>query len=138
VVDLGPASNAACPHELFETGCRFLHERHPGQAALYLERALAFEPDKSSIHEALGQAYYALGEYEKAAASFTVVVRLYPANDYAHFARSRALLAMGRSLEALAAARLAVAMVSGNDDYHRAVRDCLRAVEKGQDARAGD
>ena len=135
---MGQAAEPASPHELFETGCRFLYERHPGPAALYLERALTFEPDKSSIHEALGQAYYALGEYEKAAAAFTVVVRLYPTNDYAHFACSRALLAIGRSIEALAAARLAVAMVPRNDDYHRAVRDCLRAVEEGQEARAGD
>ena len=138
MVDTDPAADAASPHELFETGCRFLQERHPGQAALYLERALAFEPDKSSIHEALGQAYYALGEYEKAAAAFTMVVRLYPTNDYAHFARSRALLAIDRSIEALAAARLAAAMVPGNDDYQSAVRDCLGAVEKEQGARAGD
>lgn len=124
----------ASAHELFETGCRFLRERHPGQAALYLERALVFEPGKSSIHEALGQAYHALGEYDKAVSAFSAVVRLYPTNDYAHFARSRGLLALGRSVEALAAARLALAMVPGNDDYCRAVRDCQRAVDERPDA----
>jgi putative nucleotidyltransferase with HDIG domain len=128
--DMGQGSDQASPHELFETGCRFLRERHPGQAALYLERARACEPEKSSIHEALGQAYHALGEYEKAVTAFTAVVRLYPTNDYAQFARSRALLAIGRSVEALAAARLAAAMVPDNKDYRRAVRDCLRAVEE--------
>jgi lipoprotein NlpI len=124
--------NDTSPYELFETGCRFLRERHPGQAAMYLERAVALEPDKSSIHEALGQAYYALRQYEKAAGSFDAVVRLYPTNDYAQFGRSRALLAMDRPVEALAAARLAAAMVPDNDDYRCAVTDCLRAVDEAR------
>jgi len=56
--------------ELFERGRRFLDERHPGQAALLLERALRRDPDKNSIREALGRAYFALGSYGSAADAF--------------------------------------------------------------------
>jgi lipoprotein NlpI len=130
VADLPDAVRA---YELFENGCRFLRERHPGQAALYLERALVLEPDKTSINEALGRAYFAMGEYDKSAAAFAAVLDLSPTNDYAHFGRGRALLAGNHAREALAAARLAAAMVPENEEYRHAVEDCLRALAVGRD-----
>lgn len=114
-------------YEYFETGRRFLAERHPAQAAMYLERALAIAPDKNSIREALGRAYYALGRYDGAAHEFAEIVDRAPATDYAHFALARCLLKLGDLAGARREARLAVAMAPGNDDYRRTLDDCLEA-----------
>ena len=111
----------------FQTGRRFLTERHPAQAAMYLERALAIAPDKNSIREALGRAYYALGRYDGAAREFSEIVRRAPATDYAHFALARCLLKLGDVPGARREARLAAAMAPSNDEYRRTLDDCLEA-----------
>jgi len=116
-------------YELFQTGRRFLAQRHPAQAAMFLEQALLAAPDKNSIREALGRSYYALGRYGRAAQEFEELLRRAPANDYAHFAMARCLLKLEDVAGALRAARLAVAMVPGNADYRRALDDCLAAAD---------
>ena len=126
----GPAAETADgerAYDLFQTVARFLAERHPGQAVMYLERAVLLAPDKTSVREALGRSYYALGRFDSAAQAFAEIVRRAPANDYAHFALARCLLRLGDVAGALRAARLAVAMVPGNADYRRALDDCLAA-----------
>jgi len=82
-------------YDLFQTGRRFLAERHPAQAAMFLERALLLAPDKNSIREALGRSYYALGSYGRATHEFEELLRRAPANDYAHYALARCLLRLG-------------------------------------------
>jgi Flp pilus assembly protein TadD len=114
-------------YDLFQTGARFLAERHPGQAVMYLERAVLLAPDKTSVREALGRSYYALGRFDSAAETFAEIVRRAPANDYAQFALARCLLRLDDVAGARRAARLAVAMVPGNADYRRALDDCLAA-----------
>jgi tetratricopeptide (TPR) repeat protein len=120
-------AQGAQAYDLFQTGRRFLAERHPAQAAMYLERALRLAPDKNSIREALGRSYYALGRYDSAAQQFEELLRRAPTNDYAHFALSRCLLKRGDVAGALRAARLALAMAPGNADYRQALDDCLAA-----------
>ncbi len=114
-------------YELFQTGRRFLAERHPGQAAMYLERALRLAPDKNSIRETLGRSYYALGRFESAAAEFEELLGRAPTNDYAHFALARCLLRLGDVAGALRAARLALAMSPDNAEFRRVLDDCLAA-----------
>jgi len=114
-------------YEYFQIGRRFLAERRPAQAAMYLERALRLVPDKNSVREALGRSYYALGRYEGAAREFEELLRRAPATDYAHFALARCLLKLGDVAGARGEARLAVAMSPDNDDYRRALDDCLAA-----------
>jgi len=121
------AADGARIYELFQTGRRFLAERHPAQAAMYLERALRLAPDKNSIREALGRAYYALGRYRDAAREFAEVGRRAPTNDYAHFALARCLLKLGDTTAALPEARLALAMAPDNADYRQALDDCLES-----------
>ena len=114
-------------YEFFQAGRRFLAERHPGQAAMYLERALRLAPDKNSIREALARAYFQLGRFNAAARLFRLITDAVPTNDYAHFALARCLLALDDVAGALRAARLAVAMAPDNADYRRALDDCLAA-----------
>ena len=72
-------------YALFQRGIALLEERHWAQAAVPLEKAKRLEPDKTSIREALGRAYFRSGHYRRAASEFSAVVERNPANDYAHF-----------------------------------------------------
>jgi tetratricopeptide (TPR) repeat protein len=109
-------------YELFRRGSRLLAEHHPGAAAVLLERCLALEPGKASILEALGRAYFNLGDHAHAAERFGEIVEHNPLADYAHFGLglSRARLgdrdAAGRHL------RMAVFLRPTNEDYQRALR----------------
>ena len=87
-----PAADDA--YALFQRGLSLLDSDHAAQATVSLEKAKKLEPDKSSIREALGRAYFRSGRYRRAAREFTAVLERYPANDYAHFC-------LGRSFEKL-------------------------------------
>ena len=52
-------------------------------ASVPLERARALDPDKGSIREALGRAYFRSARFEQAAEEFAALVERYPVNDYA-------------------------------------------------------
>jgi Flp pilus assembly protein TadD len=119
-------------YELFRRGCRFLDDGHPGQAALLLARALELEPDKTSIRESLGRAWYAMRRYDDAAAAFAGVVERAPANAYAQFGLARSLLCAGRARAALAHARLAVAMQPDRDEFRDALAECLARTAESQ------
>ena len=61
------------------------------RATVALEKAKRLEPDKTSIREALGRAYFRSARFEQAAEEFAAVVERHPVNDYAHFCLGRAL-----------------------------------------------
>ena len=82
-------------YDLFQRGLSLIEERHWAQATVPLEKAKRLEPDKSSIREALGRAYFRSGRYGNAASEFSAVVEQHPANDYAHFCLGRALEKLG-------------------------------------------
>lgn len=86
---------AESAYTLFQRGMEFLRSRNPAQAAVVLRRASLKEPDKTSIREALGRAYFDSGEYSRAAAEFSFVIERYPTNDYAHYCLSRCAELMG-------------------------------------------
>lgn len=97
-------------YELFQRGSRMLADRHPGAAAVLLERALALEPGKASILEALGRAYFNSGQHEPARATFERVLELDPSAPYAHYALGQSLKRLGRRGEAGTHLRMAVAL----------------------------
>lgn len=97
-------------YDLFVRGSAFLESGHPGQAAALLARAKALTPGKTSVREALGRAYYALGLFDRAASEFAAVAESAPANDYAHFALGCSLLRTGDAVRGRGSLRLAVAM----------------------------
>ena len=87
----------------------------------------SLEPDKSSIREALGRAYFRSARFELAAAEFAAVVEAYPVNDYAHFCLGRSLEKTGRTAEARRHAALAANMRPDRKDY-QAFRERLQAA----------
>jgi Flp pilus assembly protein TadD len=114
-------------YDLFQKGSALLEAGDFMAATIPLERARALEPDKSSIREALGRAYFRSARFAQAAEEFEAVVERHPVNDYAHFCLGRALEKTGRRQEARRHAVLAAGMRPDRADYC-AFRDRLRAA----------
>ena len=104
-------------YELFKKGSELLEAGDFMAASIPLERARSLEPDKSSIREALGRAYFRSSRFEEAAQEFAAVVERYPVNDYAHFCLGRSLANTGRTAEARRHAALAANMRPDRKDY---------------------
>lgn len=108
-------------YELFQRGSRMLAERHPGAAAVLLERALVLEPGKASILEALGQAYFNQGEHALAAERFAAIVEADPLAHYAHFGLGLAHARLADAPAARRHLRMAVFLKPDNESYQRAL-----------------
>jgi tetratricopeptide (TPR) repeat protein len=120
-----PADDDA--YALFQRGLSLLDDHHAAQAVVSLEKAKRLEPDKTSILEALGRAYFISGRYRRAAHEFTAIVERSPANDYAHFCLGRSLEKLGDRRAARRHLSLAAGMRPDRKDY-RLYRDRLKAA----------
>ncbi len=114
-------------YDLYKRGSELLENGDFAAAAIPLERARHLEPDKTSIREALGRAYFRCGRFGPAAKEFEAVVERAPVNDFAHFCLGKALVKTGRVREARRHAVLAAGMRPDRADY-RHLRDRLNAA----------
>jgi tetratricopeptide (TPR) repeat protein len=114
-------------YDLFTRGTALLEAGDFAAATIPLERASKLEPDKTSIREALGRAYFRSARYEAAVREFSAVIERYPVNDYAQYCLGRSLANTGRPAEARRHAVLAASMRPDRADY-RAFRDRLLAA----------
>jgi tetratricopeptide (TPR) repeat protein len=115
------ADDRESAYELFQRGSRMLAERHFGASAVLLERALALEPGKASILEALGQAYFNQGSFAPAADRFAAIVDADPVAHYAHFGLGLSRLRLGDLVAARRHLRMAVLLKPENEAYQRAL-----------------
>ena len=67
-------------YALFQEGRQRLKAGMPAQATVPLERARRAEPDKASIREALGIAYFRLGRWAEAEAEFRILAQNAPSS----------------------------------------------------------
>jgi len=125
--DLTPEQRGEHVYDLFKRGSALLEAGDFSAATVPLERARNLEPDKSSIREALGRAYFRAGRYADAGREFAAVVERYPVNDFAHFCLGRSLEKSGRKAEARRHLALAAQLRPDRADY-RVYRDRLRAA----------
>src|SRR5581483_8301935 len=96
-----PKMNAmASTYELFRRGTALLEAKDWHAATVSLAQARDQEPDKTSIREALGRAFFHARRYREAAREFEAVVERAPTNDYALFCLGRSLQLLGRHAEA--------------------------------------
>jgi Flp pilus assembly protein TadD len=110
-------------YSLFQKGRQHLKRGMPAQATVALEKAKAREPEKASIREALGIAYFRIGRWEEAEAEFRTLLELSPVNDYAHYALGRCLEKQGREREANGHYKLASSLRPGSDHYRARIRE---------------
>jgi len=109
-------------YELFQEGRRRLREGMAAQATVPLEKAKRLEPDKASIRETLGIAYFRLRRWKEAEDEFRVILELSPIDDFAHYALGRSLEHQGRIGEAAGHYKIASTMVPGNAQYQGRLR----------------
>jgi Flp pilus assembly protein TadD len=109
--------------ELFQQGREHLAKGRAAQATVALEKAKAREPDKASIREALGIAYFRIKRYTEAETEFRKMLELAPVDDYAHYALGRCLEKQGREHEANGHYKLASSMRPGSVDYESRIKD---------------
>jgi Flp pilus assembly protein TadD len=82
-------------YTLYRRGIELLEDGDFEHATEPLAEAARREPEKTSVREALGRAYYRSGRFSKAATEFEAVVETHHVNDFAHFCLGRALSKTG-------------------------------------------
>ncbi len=116
-----PLEDRESAYELFQRGQALMRDRHHAQAAVVLERASRAEPNKGSILEALGRAYFNSGQAEPARDTFERLLEVDPSSPYGHFALGQSLKRLGRRAEARTHLRLAVALDPTSSLYRGAL-----------------
>lgn len=107
---------------LYRKGVELLEDGSFKAATEPLAEAARREPEKSSVREALGRAYFRNRQFEEAATEFEAVVETHPVNDYAHFCLGRALSLTGHIKRARHHLALASNLRPDRRDY-RAYRE---------------
>lgn len=110
-------------YSLFQRGRRHLKAGMAAQATVALEKAKRREPEKASIREALGIAYFRIRRWSEAEAEFRKALELSPVNDYAHYALGRCLEKQGREAEANGHYKLASSLRPGSKQYRARILD---------------
>jgi Flp pilus assembly protein TadD len=109
--------------DLFQKGRSHLRQGMAAQATVALEKAKAREPEKASIREALGIAYFRIHRYAEAESEFRKMLELAPVDDYAHYALGRCLEKQGRDAEANGHYKLASSLRPGQAAYRSRIRN---------------
>jgi Tfp pilus assembly protein PilF len=110
-------------YSLFQQGRAHLRDGMAAQATVALEKAKRREPDKASIRETLGIAYFRIGRWEAAEEEFRACLEIAPNNDYAHYGLGRALEKQGKETEANGHYKLASSLRPGSTTYRSRIRD---------------
>ncbi len=110
-------------YDLFQQGRGHLKKGMAAQATVALEKAKRREPDKASIRESLGIAYFRLRRYAEAEAEFRAMLELSPTDDYAHYGLGRCLEKLGRAAEANGHYKLACSLRPESRHYASRVRE---------------
>ena len=115
--------SAESTYSLFQKGKAHLKRGMPAQATVSLEKAKKREPEKESIREALGIAYFRIQRWAEAEAEFRKMLELSPADDYAHYALGRCLEKQGRETEAQGHYKLASSLRPSSKAYSSRIRE---------------
>ena len=111
-------------YNLFREGQKRLQAGLTAQATVPLEKAKKLEPEKASIREALGIAYFRLARWRDAEREFRAIVeQLSPTDHYAHYALGRALEHLGKKAEANGHYKLASSMKPSSETYSSRILD---------------
>jgi Flp pilus assembly protein TadD len=110
-------------YDLYQQGRRHLAAGMAAQATVPLEKAKRREPNKASIREALGIAYFRIRRYEEAEREFREMLEISPADDYAHYALGRCLEKQGKDAEANGHYKLASSLRPDSKHYSSRIKD---------------
>jgi Flp pilus assembly protein TadD len=82
-------------YTLYRRGIELLEDGSFDEATVPLAQVAEREPEKTSVREALGRAYFRSNHFAEAAHEFEAIVETHPVDDYAHFCLGRALTKCG-------------------------------------------
>ena len=102
---------------LYQRGMALLEAGDFAPATVPLAKAAKLAPEKDSIREALGRAYFRAGRYRQAAHEFEAIVEHKPVDDYAQFCLGRALTLCGERDRAKHHLALAACLRPDRRDY---------------------
>lgn len=114
-------------YDLYREGCRRLEDGDPAAAIVPLEQAVALEPQKASLREALARACFATSRIRRARREFEQALVLDPSNAYAHYGLGRAFEREGRLTLAGKHFKLATALAP-RPLYQRAAERIARRI----------
>ncbi len=109
-------------YDWYTRGLALLDSGSAAAAVQLLIRASAVEPDSRSILEALGRAQFRAGDYLRAQLTFTRIIEVNPADDYAQFALGLSAMRAGDLRLAVEHLALAAAMRPDAAHYGRELR----------------
>jgi Flp pilus assembly protein TadD len=104
-------------YTLYRRGIELLEDGDFEHATEPLAEAARRDPEKASVREALGRAYYRAGRFAQAAVEFEAVVETHPVDDYSHFCLGRALSHTGQKKRARHHLALASNLRPDRSDY---------------------
>jgi TolA-binding protein len=104
-------------YTLYRRGLELLEDGDFEHATGPLAEAARRAPEKTSVREALGRAYFRAGRFAPAAVEFAAVVESHPVNDFAHFCLGRALSKTGQKRRARHHLALACNLRPDRRDY---------------------
>jgi tetratricopeptide (TPR) repeat protein len=110
-------------YNLYRQGQKHMAAGMNAQATVALEKAKRREPEKASIREALGIAYFRIHRWDAAESEFRAMLELAPNDDYAHYALGRCLEKQGKAHEANGHYKLADALRPGKQDYESRIKE---------------
>jgi Flp pilus assembly protein TadD len=108
-------------YDLFQQGREQMAAGMNAQATVALEKAKRREPEKTSILEALGIAYFRIRRFAEAEQEFREILELRPIDHYAHFALGRCLEKQGRPDEAVSHYKMATFFRPQSKEYRKAL-----------------
>ena len=108
-------------YNLYRQGQKHMAAGMNAQATVALEKAKKREPEKASIREALGIAYFRIRRFAEAEEEFRAILELKPVDDYAHFALGRCLEKQGRPQEAVGHYKMATFFRPESREYRKAL-----------------
>ena len=112
-------------YTLYRKGMELLEDGSFSEATVPLAEAAMRAPEKTSVREALGRAYFRNRQFAEAAREFEAVIESAPVNDFAHFCLGRALSMTGETKRARHHLALASNLQPQRSDY-RLFRDRAR------------
>ena len=109
-------------YDWYVRGLDLLEGGNPAAAVTLLTHAANSEPESRSVREALARAQFDSGLYDEAVQSFSWIISINPADDYAQFGLGLAASRAGELRLAAEHLALAVAMRPDLGHYARALR----------------
>ena len=114
--------NSENAYELFRDGKKNARANDHLKAIMLFEKAIALEPEKGSIREALATSYFNCGLYSAARKNFQRALKIDASNDFAHYGLGLCLVKEGKINTAMGHFKIAKAMKPLNSTYSNTVK----------------